>query len=371
MRLTVDPAGARSSGGRPSPCRTTLVSLAAALVLGMALLLSPALVQALPATPIVTIRPELTLPEGSQPIIVEVVPDGVAVHAYPKMDSLVRRQAGAGDLLRVMGQAPGIDGDPTTWWATTEGFVPLDVIQPTSNPEAASWTLPERDAAATGWWGELIMRARVRTAATPDAPVVGTLGPGQRVKVLAEEQGAPLDGDATWYRLDGGRFAGGWVHGSTVTRIDQPDPNTTTPEQFPTDGTWITVDRGARTLTLIQGGQPTFTTYVAIGKAGAETLAGVYPLVRKLRVDDMSSNLNPEALNAYYLPNVPFVQYYLADGSALHGTYWHDSFGTDESQGCINLTITDAAYLFNLTSPDIEAPDTAGSTDGTTVVIVN
>ena len=44
------------------------------------------------------------------------------------------------------------------------------------------------------------MQARVRTAATIDAPVVGKLGPGQRVKVLAEEQGTPLDGEATWYR---------------------------------------------------------------------------------------------------------------------------------------------------------------------------
>ena len=371
MRRTVDPAGARIPGGRVPSGRTTLVSLAAALILGTGLLPSPALVRALPATPIVTIQPELSVPEGNQPIIAEVVAESVAVHAYPKVDSLVRRQAAAGDLLRVMGQAPGIDGDPTTWWATTEGFVPLDVLQPTTNPRAASWTLPERDAATAGWWGELIMQARVRTAATPDAPVVGTLGPGQRVKVLAEEQGVPLDDAATWYRLDGGRFAGGWVHGSTVTRIAQPTPTTTTPEQLPADGTWITVDRGARTLTLIQDGQPTFTTYVAVGKAGTETLAGVYQLVRKLQVDDMSSNLNPDALNPYYLPNVPFVQYYLADGSALHGAYWHDSFGTAESQGCVNLTITDAAYLFHLTSPDLEAPENGGSAAGTPVVIVN
>ena len=66
----------------------------------------------------------------------------------------------------------------------------------------------------------------------------------------------------------------------------------------------------------------------------------------------MSSQHNPDALNSYFLPNVPFVQYYLSDGSAIHGTYWHDSFGSSESQGCVNLTTTDAAYLFKLTSPD-------------------
>src|SRR5215212_2403445 len=189
--------------------RQRLLSAAAAVILGTTLIASPAPVHALRTAPIATMRPQLSLSEGSQPIIAEVVADAVAIHAYPKADSLVRRQAAAGDLLRVMGQAPGIDGDSDTWWATTEGFVPLDVLQPTGNPQAATWTLPERDAAPAGWWGELNMQARVRTAATPDAPVVGMLGPGQRVKVLSEDEGVPLDGDARWYRLDGGRFAGG------------------------------------------------------------------------------------------------------------------------------------------------------------------
>jgi lipoprotein-anchoring transpeptidase ErfK/SrfK len=324
----------------------------------------------LPGGPSGGARAELTLPEDGKPIVAEVTADGVAVLAYPKQDSQVRRQANTGDLLRVTGRAPGVDGDTNTWWATTEGFVPLDVLQPASNPHAANWTLPEREAAPNGWWGELNMRARVRTAPTTDAPVLAMLGAGQRVKVLAEEQGAPIDGDATWRRIDGGRFAGGWVHGSTVNRIDQPAPNAAPPDPAPADGTWITVDRAARTLTFVQGGNPVFTTYVAIGKAGAETPVGAHSVVGKLVADDMTSTRNPDALNPYYLPNVPFVQYYRTDGSAIHGTYWHDSFGSPESQGCVNLTITDAAYLFGLTRPEV-VRTVAWSASGTPVVIAN
>jgi hypothetical protein len=43
------------------------------------------------------------------------------------------------------------------------------------------------------------------------------------------------------------------------------------------------------------------------------------------------------------------VLYFTGEGDAVHGTYWHDKFGTQESQGCINLTMTDAAYVFGRT----------------------
>jgi lipoprotein-anchoring transpeptidase ErfK/SrfK len=65
----------------------------------------------------------------------------------------------------------------------------------------------------------------------------------------------------------------------------------------------------------------------------------------------MSNAANPDADHPYDLPNVPFVQYYKDGGFAIHATYWHDQFGTDESQGCINMTVTDAAYLFGQTLP--------------------
>jgi hypothetical protein len=60
------------------------------------------------------------------------------------------------------------------------------------------------------------------------------------------------------------------------------------------------------------------------------------------------------------------VQYFHQDGYAIHSTYWHDEFGTEQSQGCVNLTLTDGAYLFGLTEPkladgqeDLWSPDFA------------
>jgi hypothetical protein len=78
--------------------------------------------------------------------------------------------------------------------------------------------------------------------------------------------------------------------------------------------------------------------------------------------------------HSYDLPNVPFTQYYLEGGYAIHGTYWHDRYGTEESQGCINLTWTDSAYLFDLTGPTLpegasETWDNAGQ--ATPVVVLD
>jgi hypothetical protein len=41
---------------------------------------------------------------------------------------------------------------------------------------------------------------------------------------------------------------------------------------------------------------------------------------------------------------------YFDEDIALHGTYWHDGFGYRHSHGCVNLSITDAHWLYNWTA---------------------
>ena len=136
------------------------------------------------------------------------------------------------------------------------------------------------------------------------------------------------------------------------------------------------VDRPAHTLTLLRNGQPQFVTYISVGKAGEQTPAGNYTTWGKYPADRMLSAANPDADHGYDLPNVPFVEYYKDGGYAIHGTYWHDQFGTHESQGCINLTWTDAAYLFGQTLPQgAPAPggqqaNSASGQEATQVVIL-
>jgi lipoprotein-anchoring transpeptidase ErfK/SrfK len=74
----------------------------------------------------------------------------------------------------------------------------------------------------------------------------------------------------------------------------------------------------------------------------------------------------------YYLPDVPYTMYF--HGSyALHGTYWHNSFGQPMSHGCVNLPTDDAEKLFQWADPVIppgqnQVVATAGNS-GTLVVV--
>ena len=81
----------------------------------------------------------------------------------------------------------------------------------------------------------------------------------------------------------------------------------------------------------------------------------------------------------YNLPNVPYVMYFEGSGIpryrgyGLHGTYWHNSFGTPRSHGCVNLPTPVAQRLYSWTTPVI--PDGKGvvfadeNNKGTRIVI--
>jgi lipoprotein-anchoring transpeptidase ErfK/SrfK len=51
----------------------------------------------------------------------------------------------------------------------------------------------------------------------------------------------------------------------------------------------------------------------------------------------------------YFLPDVPYTMYY-SGYFAIHGTYWHHSFGTPMSRGCVNMDTNDAEWLYNWAS---------------------
>lgn len=320
--------------------------------------------------------PSSDVAEDTNPWVAEVSVPSVSIYARPSLGEPIRRTAKQGDLLRVAGVAPGIEGDTGVWWATTEGYVGLHTLRQATSDWASGWSLPTADEAPGGWWGAIRSQANVRVAASTKAPVVGSLVPGDRVKVLASVQGDAVGGNPTWYRIDGGRYAGALVHASLITRLPAPAPVTAARPADAPPGGLIVVSRSAASLTYLDdAGQPVFSTYVSLGRAGVETPDGEYATLGKYRFDSMSSNTVENADHAYFLPNVPFVQYYRDGGYALHATYWHDHFGLVESQGCVNLTWADAAYLFDLTAPRVE-PDAparwaVGAQPATPVVIVD
>jgi lipoprotein-anchoring transpeptidase ErfK/SrfK len=105
---------------------------------------------------------------------------------------------------------------------------------------------------------------------------------------------------------------------------------------------WIDVNLSIQTLTAYEGNSPVITMAVSTGLPKTPTPVGQFRIWVKLRYDDMQGP-------GYYLADVPYVMYFYR-GYGLHGTYWHDNFGTPMSHGCVNLSNADAQWLFNWAS---------------------
>lgn len=133
---------------------------------------------------------------------------------------------------------------------------------------------------------------------------------------------------------------------------------------------WIEVDLSEQKLRAWEGDRLFLESLVSTGK-WARTPTGEYRIWSKFKYAKMSGG--SRALHTYYyLPNVPYIMYY-QNGFGLHGTYWHNNFGTPMSHGCVNLSIPDAEKLYWWTNPVVPAgKSVAHSTKddpGTRVVI--
>jgi hypothetical protein len=110
------------------------------------------------------------------------------------------------------------------------------------------------------------------------------------------------------------------------------------------DGKWMEVDLTNQVFRAWEGEQVVHAAVVSTGRPAVPTLTGTFETWIHLRYDDMRG-WTPDR-GSYSVPNVPYVMYY--DGSyGLHGTYWHNNYGTPQSAGCVNLTVQDAEWVFN------------------------
>ena len=102
---------------------------------------------------------------------------------------------------------------------------------------------------------------------------------------------------------------------------------------------WIDVDLSQQRVYAYAGDTVVNSFVVSTGTWQTPTVTGKFKVWIKLRFSDMSGP-------GYYLPDVPYVMYFHGD-YGLHGTYWHNNFGTPMSHGCVNLSIPDAAWLYD------------------------
>jgi lipoprotein-anchoring transpeptidase ErfK/SrfK len=140
----------------------------------------------------------------------------------------------------------------------------------------------------------------------------------------------------------------------------------------------IEVDLTNQKVYAYEGNTKIFDFIVSTGKWGP-TPTGTFYIWAKVKSQLMEGGSVADN-TYYYLPNVPYVQFFYNDqvdksmGYSFHGAYWHNNFGHPMSHGCINMRIEDAQKLYDWTNPVVTDPNAwstlaSDSDPGTEVVI--
>jgi peptidoglycan hydrolase-like protein with peptidoglycan-binding domain len=97
--------------------------------------------------------------------------------------------------------------------------------------------------------------------------------------------------------------------------------------------------------TVYKDGTAVYSTPVNTGVAGAPTENGTWPVFARYTVTTMSGT-NPDGSH-YVDPGIPWVSYFHG-GDALHG-FVRGSYGTPQSDGCVEMPPSNAQVVFPLT----------------------
>jgi lipoprotein-anchoring transpeptidase ErfK/SrfK len=121
-----------------------------------------------------------------------------------------------------------------------------------------------------------------------------------------------------------------------------PPPITNLPPGVEPGDRWIDVDLTNQRVYTYEGKSLIGSFITSTGTWRYPTVTGQYRIYVKYLYADMAGP-------GYYLPNVPYVMYFYK-GYGIHGTYWHNNFGTPMSHGCVNLRTDDAGWVYNWSS---------------------
>jgi hypothetical protein len=211
---------------------------------------------------------------------------------------------------------------------------------------------PDDTLAARGWllrpFGGFIQAERIRLA-TP-SPFQGQHDPSLPLAFAIRDLPPQMRRHERWPVQ---RIAGGTVE-LPVGRVPRTSVRIAwtraRPAAVGADAYWVDIDLGEQTLVAYEGDRPVFATLISTGRADRPTPPGLTRVYAK----EVHAPMHGDRPDPYFVDEVPFVQYFRA-GMALHGTFWHDRFGRRTSHGCVNLSMTDATFLFDWAPPRLPA----------------
>ncbi len=229
----------------------------------------------------------------------------------------------AGDMLRVQELLAGLGYLPLTYTQSGPPAAVSDLAL--DQPGAFAWRWPDQPAQLTSLWTQGTTNEITKAA----------------IEAFENDNNLGVDGEAgpaVWTALIN----------DTINHLSNPEPYV-----------YVLVNKVIpQNLTLYENGA---AKYVGIpvnsGAPGADTTDGTFAVFEHVRYSDMKGT-NPDG-STYNDPNVPYASYFNG-GDALHG-FIRASYGTPQSNGCIEMPYADAALVWPLTPigtlVTIEGPD--------------
>jgi hypothetical protein len=137
-----------------------------------------------------------------------------------------------------------------------------------------------------------------------------------------------------------------WVH------LFSPEELAPLSAQVPQNEKHIEIYLDRQLLLAFEWDGLVYAARVATGRPKFESPIGLFHTFHKRPTYHMFGGA--DEFSIFDLPGVPWDSYITDSGVALHGTYWHNDFGTAHSHGCINMAPQDAKWIFRWTQPTVQ-----------------
>ena len=186
------------------------------------------------------------------------------------------------------------------------------------------------------------------------------------------------DGDP-WYRLTSELWDVDYYVPATHMRFVEDRELTPISPHVPPERKRIVVNIRDQSLTAFEYDREVLRTTISSGLPylnpdptgiPTDTPVGNFNIQVKLPSKHMGEGRLTDDLSDYVLLGVPWTSFFHPTGVALHGTYWHNNFGSQMSHGCVNMRNADAKWVYRWSTPLGEPEVWEHRGRGTTVEVV-
>jgi len=253
----------------------------------------------------------------------------------------------------------------TTWFETTEGYIPAVMAQPVQNlPNTPIDALPTYGS-TPGMWAEVTVPYADLTidGETRYSPLLQeTLYPRfYYSQVVWVDDVRQSDNGETLYHLIerhgsyGDRF---WADARAFKPVTPEDLAPISPE---VEDKYIVVDVDHQTMSCYENGQEILFTRVSTGDKHDfqgnptdkyMTPPGEYHAINIKYISLHMAGGDASKASGYEEFAVAWTSIFATGGVAIHSTHFHNEFGRVKSHGCVNATPEVAKFVFRWTLPE-------------------